>query len=78
MQSVLDFFSPEVNRVERDDSRSSWSSAEVSNEWSYTSTPPTCLSKLERDNFIFSTEFVLCVLILQLNVNQRNLCREEI
>jgi hypothetical protein len=27
------------------------SSAEVKNEWSYTSTPPVCLHGVDRDNF---------------------------
>jgi len=32
------------------------SSAKVKNEWSYTSTPPTCLHGMDRDNFTFMTE----------------------
>jgi len=31
-------------------------SAKVKNEWSCTSTPPTCLHGMDRDNFMFMTE----------------------
>jgi hypothetical protein len=34
------------------------SSAEVKNEWSYTSTPLICLHGIDRDNFVFKGRVV--------------------
>jgi len=43
-------FVPEVKRLGRDFDHLPLSSAKVKNEWSYTSTPPTCLHGVDRDN----------------------------
>ena len=42
-----------VRRPEREVYRSPPSSAEVTNEWSYTSTPPICVNVFDRDSFTY-------------------------
>jgi hypothetical protein len=44
---------PEVKRLRTEVDHSSLSIFEVNNKWSYTSTPPTCLHGVEKDNFTF-------------------------
>jgi hypothetical protein len=44
---------PGVKRPGREVNHSPPSSAEVKNEWSYTSTPPICLHCVDRENFAF-------------------------
>jgi hypothetical protein len=45
-----------VRRPGRDIEHLILSSAEVKNEWSYTSYPSTCLHGVDRNNFVFHTE----------------------
>jgi hypothetical protein len=47
---------PGVNRVERAVIHSPTSSAEVKNEWSYTSTRHICLHGVDRNNFNFTDD----------------------
>jgi hypothetical protein len=42
-----------VKRLGCEVNQSPTSSAEVKNEWSYTSTPPICLHGVDRENFVF-------------------------
>jgi hypothetical protein len=46
---------PEVKRTGRESNHLPASSAEVKNEWSYTSSPPICLHGVHRENFTFLT-----------------------
>ena len=46
-----------IKRPGRDVDPSPTSTAEVKNEWSYTTTPPICLSDVGSDNFTFTYQF---------------------
>jgi hypothetical protein len=53
------FFSSGVKRPGHDVDHSPPSSAEVTNEWSYTSVPPICLHGVDRDAFTFLSFFFI-------------------
>jgi hypothetical protein len=51
---------PGVKRPERDVDHAPPSSAQATNEWSYTSAPPICLHGVVRDIFTFTIEYYIC------------------
>jgi hypothetical protein len=53
VQWVPGFFPVGVKLLECDVNHSPPSSAEVKNVWTHTSTPPTCLHVVDRENFYF-------------------------
>ena len=61
-------FFPRVNQPRREIDHSCSSSAEITNKWKYTSTPPTCLHDVDRDK---ATRFLVShlqrVLLQKLN-----------
>jgi hypothetical protein len=50
---------PEVKRPRRDVDHTPPARAEVTNKWSYTSTPPICLYNVDRENFYLFYVYVL-------------------
>jgi len=55
---TIQFNGTGVRWVGRDIDHSPSSSAEVKNEWSYTSTSPICLHGMDRENFNFYLKFI--------------------
>ena len=55
---------PEIKKLEHEADHSNPSSAQVQNEWSYTSTPPVCIHGVERS----STSILLLVLMVDIRL----------